>query len=456
MPALSARKIEIVRTLVASAPDDIVGSLQKALADSGYDPAMADVRQLVEVEARNRRLRNLVLQPVAALCSGVQPGEMALKYPHRVLVLIWRGLSIAAASHVEEAAAALLDYARDEASPEIFDQLCAIAAYGLRDGGQPGFKEAAELCDETRSGGAAQLAACLDLAPVVRRAALRLHEWTTYNTEDSRASARLAFKDAVSVSEDAGPCFFEMLAAQLDQPWTVLRIIAAVMDKPTERYLAESELAGFAERSIAQIDLTLAAIAGFNVAGGPTAGQTAADGVELITRLTGEVEGCVEVSRGHGWGQLLTAQKVALADLVEARFKEAEKQFGLTLPMHAAKIARVRRTVPRLTAMPDPVAANRALTLLTFVQGVRASASLAGFAASRTKLLERLGDALDKYVEEVLDQLRSGDSDPEIARAYLGLAADIAMLVRDAKAAELVRRRTIAACQDEPPMAEAG
>ena len=39
-----------------------------------------------------------------------------------------------------------------------------------------------------------------------------------------------------------------MLAAQMAHPWMVLRIISAVMDKPSERYLRDSELGGFAER----------------------------------------------------------------------------------------------------------------------------------------------------------------------------------------------------------------
>ena len=132
MPALSERKIEIVRTLVEAAPDNIVGSLQRALAETGHDTALADVRQLVEAEARDRRLRNAVLQPIAGLCSGITPGETALKFPSKVLVHIWRGLATGAAPQVAEAAAALLDYSRDEPPPEVYDQLSAIATESLK------------------------------------------------------------------------------------------------------------------------------------------------------------------------------------------------------------------------------------------------------------------------------------------------------------------------------------
>lgn len=456
MPALSERKIRIVRTLVETAPDMVVGSLQRALAEAGHDSALADVRQLVEAEAADRRLRNAVLQPVAGLCTQAGRADAALTFPPSVLVQLWRGLAGSAAEHVAEARAAFLDYSREDPAPAVFDQLAAIAAYGLRDGGPPGFREAAEICDRTRPGGAEQLAACLDLAPVVRRASARLHEWTSHTTEDTRASARLAFKDAVVIAEDAGPRFFEMLAAQLEQPWVILRIISAVMDKPTERYLAESEMASFCERTIAQIDATLAAVGDFDIEGGRAGGQAVAQRVDLITQLIAEVEACVDLSRSQGWGQLIATQKLALADVVEAKFKDAEKQFGLALPMQGAKLARIRRSVPRLTAPPDAVAVNRAITLLTFVHDVRASANFGGFSASRTKLLERLGDVLDQYVEEVLEQLRTGEADAAIATAYLSLAADLAMLVRDAKAAELVRRRAVAARQESAPIAQTG
>jgi len=49
MAALNERKIAIVRTLVESAPDRVVGRLQEALVDSGGDSALAGVKRLVEI-----------------------------------------------------------------------------------------------------------------------------------------------------------------------------------------------------------------------------------------------------------------------------------------------------------------------------------------------------------------------------------------------------------------------
>ena len=70
MPGLSDRKIEIVRHLVESAPDKIVGGLQNALAAASGDSVLAGVRRLVESEVADRRLRNAVLSPIAPLCAA--------------------------------------------------------------------------------------------------------------------------------------------------------------------------------------------------------------------------------------------------------------------------------------------------------------------------------------------------------------------------------------------------
>ena len=58
------------------------------------------------------------------------------------------------------------------------------------------------------------------------------------------------------------------------------------------------------------------------------------------------------------------------------------------------------------------------------------------------------------YVEEVLDHVRTGDADLAVAHSLLTAAADFVGLVRDAKAAELIRRRAATACLAEPPMAD--
>ena len=95
------------------------------------------------------------------------------------------------------------------------------------------------------------------------------------------------------------------------------------------------------------------------------------------------------------------------------------------------------------------------MTLLSFADELRSTANYGGFSSARNKLVDKLGEYLGHYVEEVLDLVRTGDCEGrEIAEAFLARAAAFDNLVRGAKAAEIIRRRAHAALQ--PDMAQNG
>lgn len=445
MAGLPEQKIEIVRTLVQSAPDSVVGNLQAALMNAGADPALSSVRRLVEVEAADRRLRNVVLAAIAPLCVGDGRDPDYLRFPAATLSAIWRGLRTSCPHEVEFAAAVLIDFRPDESSPEPFDDLVRRALGGLRVGQQPDFVRAAELADAARPNGAAELCACLKLAPIVREATLRLPEWFGRVSEEKAAIARLAYKDAVGVSEDAGPRFFEMLAGQLADPWMILRVISVVMDRPEETYLSASELAIFAERIFKSIDENLVEVGRLKPDDGPVRAREVGKIVEKITLQIGLIDESIELARASGWGKRLADQKHALATVVERRLREADRAVIAALPRAPMRVARVMKDMPRLTEAPDVKAVNQALTLLQFAEETRNSANYGGFASMRAKVLESIGETLDVYVEEVLDMMRHDEvEDPAIGHSFLDHAARFAGLVRDRRAAEIVRRRAAA------------
>ncbi len=457
MPVLSDRKIEIVRTLVESAPDKIVGGLQRALAETGGESALAPVRQLVEAEAADRMLRNAVFLPIVPLCVGDGGAADRLTFPAKALALVWRGLKTAAPGEVDAAARAAQALASAMAAQQrlpdpgkIFDGAVAAAAQALRESEVRDFRVVAELCDRARPGGAKAFLSCLDISPVVRRAIPRLTEWVEKPAADVSAAARLAFKDAVEIDEAAGPRFFEMIGAHLAPPWMVLRVISAVMDKPTERYLHDSELGGFAERVLAAIDEGLKAIAKLDLDAGPQAGRVAAQRVGLATEQTFELEVCMELYKDNGWGKRIFEQKKTLAGLVERILKDSEKLMGQALPTGAQGFGRTRKSTPRFDQPPEPRAVTRAVTALAFVHEVRPFAGHGGFSAAHTKTLESLNDSLDHYVEEAVDIARTGHAEAHLVQAYLMAGAELARFIRDEQAAELIRRRAATAKPDDP------
>ncbi|MGH6970112.1 MAG: hypothetical protein ACREEQ_00750, partial [Caulobacteraceae bacterium] len=426
------------------APDAAIRSLSAALsADKGHDEGLTQVHYLVQAEAADRRARNFVFAPIAPLCAEAD-ASAGPRFRARTLALLWRALKAEARDEVAEAKLAIAERRPGDSSPDLIDSLCARAAKGLRDG-QGVFAPAAQAADD--GAGRAALASCLDIAPIVRRALDQMPEWLGRMTEEKAAKLRLSYRDAVAVTEDAGPRFFEMLAAHLAEPWLILRVISGVMDRPSEAYMAASELASFGERVMADIDRALALVAAFRAGAGRAAARAAAEAVHRTTAEIVELEQSIQLTPDGAWGRRLARQKIALAGAVEGQFKSIHDAVAQALPVQTVRLgARSARSTPKLVGDPDAGSVEAAATLLTFVAEVRSSAAAGGFASSHAKALETLGERLDSYVEEVLEEIRAADGvDPVKARAFLEVAAKLCGLARDEKAAQVVRRRAKAA-----------
>jgi hypothetical protein len=437
-------KAELVRGLIEQAPDSAIRSLLLALsADGRHDEGLNRVQLMVEAEAGERQARNFALAPIAPLCAPQRP-DNSLWFPPRTLPLIWRA--------IQDEAPALADAVRNlannwrsaESSPEAFDHVCGHAAQGLRE--RRGLFEAVAVAADQGSG-ADVLVACLDIAAVTRRALDQMPEWLGRMTSEKAAKLRLAYRDVAAVSDDAGPRFFEMLAAHLSEPWLILRVISGVMDRPSEAYFGASELAGFGERVLDDVDRQLAIVSAFKPAEGKAAAHVAAQAVHRVALEVTEFEQSIHIAHDGRWGRRLAKQKQAMAATIEAHLKAADGVVGQALPLHTLRIGpRTIKGVPRLTQAPDAALTEKAKTLLVFMNEVRSSAAAGGFASARAKALEDLETRLDSYVEKVLEEIRADDGvNPERARAFLEVAAELCGLARDEKAAQIVRRRAAAA-----------
>jgi hypothetical protein len=445
MAALSEQKLALVRTLVETAPDKVLDALGASLASASGETALAKVRRIVENEARDRRLRNLVLLPIVPLCSPGRGAER-LSFPGPTLGLIWLGLKAQAPELVGRAAAAVDEYLPALRANEHFDRLAAVAAEGVRTRQPAEFAAVAECCDEARPGGGDMLAACLDLAPIVRSAAGKLGDWSGQPPDETVHALRIPYNDAVAIAPEAAPRFFKMLAAQLPHEWMILRIVSAIMGNPTERLLAESELGIFAEQVLQHTASAIDSIHNLDLDGGAAAASSAAELIQTVSTEASELEASVSLSREQGWGRTLLKHRKGMADAVEGRFRECERSFNQALPCARPGWKSIRRGSPRLDVAPDETAIRRCETLLAFAREVRHSASHGGFASARTKLLETLAEQLDIYIEEMLELVKSGQSEnPEFARGFLGAAARFVRLIEDDKAASLIKRRIAAA-----------
>jgi hypothetical protein len=303
------------------------------------------------------------------------------------------------------------------------------------------------MLEADRRGSTETLILALDLAVIVRPPLLRLLDWLQRITDDRRATARIAYKDAGAVRDGGGPLMFEMLASHLKHPSQILRLVSAIMDHPGERYLAASELAPFGERAMNEIDYQVTLLKSLRPGTGVGAAEKAGDAVKQAVETITELDQSVQLYRDGPWGQRVVKLKQALATTVEQRLFEIEEAVSLALPMQKMRYsARLTSTVPKLDEPPSDSALALSLGLLTFSEAVRGCANEGGFAGARGKVHETVGLRIDRYVEDVLEQIRLGDAiDVHRAQEFLDVAAQLMSLVRDRTAGNLVRRRAAAA-----------
>lgn len=434
MTTLSDEKAALVRRVVELAPDRALGQIEAVLNDARGDPAMAAIRHMVEREMGDRQVREAVFAPLSPWLKSQAPG---------LIGALWRGLHALTPLQIAEARQALLEWRRaEEPPPAILDTLCALAGEGLASE-DLAFADARAAAGERRG----LLVEDFALAALARRAAPHLVSWTGRSDRAEFAALRVIMREASAVRADGGPRLLEILSAHLVEPWRVLRVVSTLMERPNERFLAASELAVFAERALDGVEARVADVQRFDPSGGPDAARAAADAAhDAVARMT-EFEDCMVLRPGGPWASRLLRHRRALAQAGDFWLREAGPAVEAALPLQQTRFAaRMVKGVPRLTADPDPAKAARAEALLTFLHETRSSAPLAGFGALRSKVLEKLVDRLDRYVEDLLDHLRGENPEhPERARAYLDLAAAFTALVMDDKAAQIVRRRAAAA-----------
>lgn len=446
MSGLSDDKIAMLKGLVAASPDHVVRELEKAVCKSGSTGALAAVGALVEAEIAERSVRFTTLQPIAGL-FGPPAEDGRPTFPRPALNALWRALRAEHPKHVQRAVDACYYIDPEEPWPEVFDQLCALAAEGMRAGEQRDFVAAASICESVQPGLSQTLILALDIAPFARPPLMKINDWLQRMTEERKATARLAYRDAEAVREGGGPLLFEMLAAHLAQPWLILRIATSIMEHPGERYLAASELALFGERALTDIETQVERVRTLRPGAGVEVARRAAEAVHRAIEEIDEFEQTIQLSRDAPWGQRIAKLKLALAAAVETRLREIDEAAAFALPVQKIRYSgKLVSTMPKLDDAPDEAAITWAIGLLTFADEIRACASDGGFGGLRTRVLETLSQRIDQYADDLLEQMRLGDiEDDERPREYLDIAARLLSLARDKKSGALILRRAAAA-----------
>ena len=445
MDAGNNDRLGIVRALLETAPDNVVRDLDASLRVD-TSTTLAPVRAMVRAELSDRHVRDVVLSPVAPLCSPRTDGFKQALFPVGALSRVWRGLRELEPSAVAAVVASLTLTANDENYPPACDDLCRAAVTAIRSG-DPAMQGLIRYLEDFQPGAATLFAGYLELSPLARTAIKRLPAWLRNMTGEHVAAVRLLFKDADAIASDAFPRLLEILLAQIAEPWRLLRIISAATGRAGDRYLSSSELAEICERMMGDMDRRVNLLRLFDLEGGAPAGEAAAAALGAALTEIGEFEECLEIDREGPWGRRIGKMKSTLSNLTEGYLKKASKIVGEALPQQPVRIGGTTiRMEPRLDQPPDVRLVRRAMASLAFFEHCRANAPHGGFGSMRAKVGEEITHGLDSYIEDILGMIHNGEVEiMDNARAFLEVGADMIALVQDEKSAQIVRRRAAAA-----------
>jgi hypothetical protein len=422
---LSQAKIQMVAGIFAVAPDSAMHRLESLLMQaSAADASLEPVHTLAAAENEARRIVATVFAPLLPMTvPATAPKRQTLKFAR--LISVWRDLVKDDSDLAERTGWAVRGYRSEDPAPIEFDNLCLHAAVVVRESDP-------------------DLARLFALCRVLRTIQNKLPAWTHNLSSEHIAGVRLAFKDALTVDEDAAPAVWEAVFAMLPQPWQVIRLISAAIDRPSDRYLAASELADLGRRLLDDIDDRIGSLKRFDPSRGEESGAAEAASVMIAVQEMVEFEEWLALAKDGPWGQRIVEQKRNLALCMEARLREAEPAVATAL--QAGRGGAKSRAFPKLTDDPQPIHVTRAEALLTLIEEARGAAAIGGFGAARSKTLEALESRLDQYCEDVLELLhKGGEVDPDRCRAFLEIAARFVGLVKGPQGAAIVRRRAAAA-----------
>ena len=442
---LTGARLAGLKALLSRMSDSQLDQVKLAMlggAQSGAGELLTVVDAIGE-ECANRGAAALALAPLAPLLRS--DGDDPLAFPARTREAFWSELKAHDPEGHAQAVALFPGLQADEPVPEVFDRLCTAASLRLR--ANEG------VLVEVLGARAPHFADALALVPVARAALPHLSNWTRAPGDASMAAARLTLRDAVAVDADSAPLLLQILLRHLGDRSHVLRLINAVADHPSDRFLAASEFAPFGLELLNQLESCVGAVRRADDLHDAQGGARGADAALRAAMLISEFETQLQLSKSGPWRTRVAAAKRSLAQDAEQRMRDLEAAVGAALPLQPARVStRLLKATPKVGQPSDEIAVGKLRAAATFAAATRSIAATAGFGSVRLKVVEGLRERLDTYVEDLLDLIGKDPQHPHAA-AYLELAAEVLDVIDGPEAAGVARRRLSAVLASQPSQA---
>ena len=443
MPGLTESQGKIVRSIVQTVPDAGLGQLTSVLSAQMGEHTMADVRDIVMVEMRDRKVRSIVFSPIVSLCEKNQPGKNSSRFPFELPTLLWNALVDTAPKLMAQAREMALRLASEEVLPYIFNQACDAALTGLQTN-DPNFQPVVVCLAKSSPDAVWDLIGFLKMSSVLRDVLIEIPLWVGRMNSDDELSVRLAYRDAAKLTANGPARLFEFIYINLEAPRTILRIISAALDRPSDLSVEGTDLIAFGDLLLDQCEASLQSINGFDLGEGPSAGTALASAAKSIIGTVTEFEECIALSKNGPWGRRVARIKRDVSVEFEKLIFQVEILIPKALPVAAAgQNQKALNRSPNMFIAPDPSAAARLEAILTFMAQIRSIASASGVGVLRSRIIAETQEFLEFYSNGVFALLSDFNQDPDAVRARIDVIAKYVALVHDDEAAERLRRRVI-------------
>ncbi len=443
MPGLTESQGKIVRSIVQTVPDAGLGQLTAVLAAQMGEHTMSDVRDIVMVEMRDRKIRSIVFSPIVSLCEKNQPGKTRSRFPFELPTLLWNALVDTAPKLMTQAREMAVRSESEDVLPYIFNQTCDVALVGLQEK-NPFFQPVIDCLSKSSPDALRDLMGFLKLSAVLRDVLIEIPVWVGRMNSDDELSVRLAYRDAVKLTANGPARLFEFIYINLDAPQTILRIISAALDRPSDLSIEGTELIAFGDLLLDQSEALLMSMNDIELGDGASAGIALASAARTIIGTVTEFEESIALSKNGPWGRRVARIKRDISVAFEKLIFQVEVLIPKALPVIAgAQNLKSLNRSPNMSLAPDLSAVARLEAVLIFIAQIRPIASASGVGVLRSRIIAETQEFLEYYSNGVLALITDFNKDPEALQARINQIARYVALVHDDETAERLRRRAI-------------
>lgn len=330
------------------------------------------------------------------------------------------------------------------AATEVLHATCAEAIREGLDEASPGSKKKRLLIE--RLGGeevledAREMGLLLAVAPRLSEFKRGLPKNIAELTPELTHQVRDLFDELAAAQPDAAPYAALIAMRHIAKPWQMFRIVKGVAHTNTDVLISRTDISIVGELLLLDMEEAVDCLENVDPAEDP---KGVLEKLKLFTQISRGITEEIGVRRDGAWATRLMSARGAVSEIIRERSDRAPTRVIKALPMRSTgRFGRGGPSRPDLSKEVDPLALERGMKTVRFLEGARKYAQAGSFVGALNAAVTEIDKYLDDYERTILDELRSEDAAlRDRGETYLDAVASIVEIFRSAEEASLLRKR---------------